>query len=223
MSMDVIFMGPPGAGKGTQAERVANERGIAHIATGDMLREARRAGTPLGLKAQEIMARGDLVPDELVIEMFRDRLAQPDTEHGFVLDGFPRTLAQAEALNAMLDDLGRDIASVVVFDIPLETLVKRLSGRRVCTAHEHVYHVDTAPPNNDNVCDEDGSELYQREDDREDVIRSRYEKQWLQAAKPVEEYYRDRGLVSHIDASASRENVARAVDELLAKLEGAAA
>jgi adenylate kinase len=221
--MDVIFMGPPGAGKGTQAERVANERGIAHIATGDMLREARRAGTPLGLKAQEIMARGDLVPDELVIEMFRDRLAQPDTEHGFVLDGFPRTLAQAEALNAMLDDLGREIASVVVFDIPLETLVKRLSGRRVCTANEHVYHVDTAQPNNDNVCDEDGSELYQREDDREDVIRSRYEKQWLQAAKPVEEYYQDRGLVSHIDASASRENVARAVDELLAKLEGAAA
>ncbi|MDX6592126.1 MAG: adenylate kinase [Gaiellales bacterium] len=223
MSMDVIFMGPPGAGKGTQAERVANEHGIAHIATGDMLREAVRAGTPLGLKAKEIMARGDLVPDDLMIDMFRERLASPDTERGFVLDGFPRTLAQAEALDAMLDDLGRSIASVVVFDIPLETLVKRLSGRRVCTANEHVYHVDTMPPKEGNVCDEDGSELYQREDDREDVIRSRYEKQWVQAAKPVEDYYRERGLVSHIDAAESRDHVARSVDELLANHEGAAA
>jgi adenylate kinase len=223
MSLDVIFMGPPGAGKGTQAERVANERGIAHIATGDMLREAVRAGTPVGRKAKEIMARGDLVPDDLIIEMFRDRLAAPDTERGFVLDGFPRTLAQAEALDAMLDQLGRRIASVAVFDIPLETLVKRLSGRRVCSANQHVYHVDTAPPENGNVCDEDGSELYQREDDREDVIRARYEKQWLQAAKPVVEYYGDRGLVSHIDAAESREHVARSVDELLANLEGAAA
>jgi adenylate kinase len=223
MSLDVIFMGPPGAGKGTQAERVANERGIAHIATGDMLREAVRDGTPLGLKAKEIMARGDLVPDELIIDMFRDRLAAPDTERGFVLDGFPRTLAQAEALDSMLDELGRSIASVVVFDIPLETLVKRLSGRRVCSAHEHVYHVDTAPPKEPGVCDEDGSELYQREDDREDVIRARYDKQWLQAAKPVEEYYLDRGLVTHINAAEPRDKVARSVDEQLSKLEEARA
>jgi adenylate kinase len=223
MSLDVIFMGPPGAGKGTQAERVAQERGIAHIATGDMLREAVRDQTPLGLKAKEIMARGDLVPDDVIIGMFRERLAAPDTERGFVLDGFPRTLAQAEALDAMLDELGRGVASVVVFDVPLDTLVKRLSGRRVCKAHEHVYHVDTAPPKDDMVCDIDGSELYQREDDREDVIRARYEKQWLHAAKPVLEYYDDRGLVSHVDASKPRDEVARWVDDLLAKLEGAAA
>lgn len=223
MSLDVIFMGPPGAGKGTQAERVANERGIAHIATGDMLREAVRAGTPLGQKAKDIMARGDLVPDDVIIGMFRDRLAAPDTERGFVLDGFPRTLAQAEALDAMLDELGRGIASVVVFDVPLETLVKRLSGRRVCTAHEHVYHVENAPPTQDNVCDVDGSELYQREDDREDVIRARYEKQWQHAATPVLDYYDERGVVSRIDAAESRADVARAVDEQLSKLEEATA
>jgi adenylate kinase len=220
MSLDLILMGPPGAGKGTQAARVASERGLAHIATGDMLRAAVREGTPLGLEAKAIMARGDLVPDDLIIAMFRDRLGESDTEPGVLLDGFPRTSAQAEALDGMLDGLGREIASVVVFEIPLEDLVRRLSGRRVCRAAEHVYHLEFRPPRVEGVCDIDGSELYQREDDREDVVRSRYEKQWVAAAAPVLDYYTGRGLVARINASASVDAVARDVDSLINRLDG---
>jgi adenylate kinase len=220
MPLDLILMGPPGAGKGTQAARIASERGLAHIATGDMLRAAVRDGTPLGQEAKAIMARGDLVPDDLIIAMFRERLGAPDTEPGVLLDGFPRTSAQAEALDGMLDGLDRHIASVIVFEVELEELVRRLSGRRVCRASEHVYHVDFHPPKVDGVCDEDGSELYQREDDREDVVRARYQKQWLDAAAPVLEYYTGRGLVQQIDASRPKDLVAREVDELIDRLDG---
>jgi len=220
MPLDLILMGPPGAGKGTQAARIASDRGLAHIATGDMLRAAVRDGTPLGLEAKQIMARGDLVPDDLIIAMFRERLGATDTGSGVLLDGFPRTSAQAEALDGMLDGLGRRIASVVVFEIDLDELVRRLSGRRVCRAAEHVYHVDFHPPAVEDVCDVDGSELYQREDDRPDVVRARYEKQWVAAAAPVLEYYAGRGLVSRVDASADREEVARAVDGVIESLDG---
>jgi adenylate kinase len=220
MPLDLILMGPPGAGKGTQAARIASERGLAHIATGDMLRAAVRDGTPLGQEAKAIMARGDLVPDDLIIAMFRERLGAPDTEPGVLLDGFPRTSAQAEALDGMLDRLDRHIASVIVFEVELEELVQRLSGRRVCRDSEHVYHVDFHPPKVDGVCDEDGSELYQREDDREDVVRARYQKQWLDAAAPVLEYYTGHGLVQQIDASRPKDVVAREVDELIDRLDG---
>ena len=213
-------MGPPGAGKGTQAARIASERGLAHIATGDMLRAAVRDGTPLGLEAKAIMARGDLVPDDLIISMFRERLAAEDTAPGVLLDGFPRTSAQAEALDGMLDGLGRRIASVIVFEIDLEKLVRRLSGRRVCRDAEHVYHLDFHPPKVEGVCDIDGSELYQREDDREDVVRARYEKQWVSAAAPVLDYYTGRGLVQRIDASGPKDDVAGAVDRLIDNLDG---
>ena len=220
MSLDLILMGPPGAGKGTQAARIASERSLAHIATGDMLRGAVRDGTPLGLEAKAIMARGDLVPDDLIIAMFKERLGAPDTEPGTLLDGFPRTSAQAEALDGMLDGLGRHIASVIVFDIELEELVRRLSGRRVCRAAEHVYHVEFHPPKVEGICDEDGSELYQRDDDREDVVRTRYEKQWVAAAAPVLRYYTSHGLVQRIDASRPKEVVAREVDALIDGLDG---
>jgi len=222
MPLDLILMGPPGAGKGTQAARIASERGLAHIATGDMLRAAVRDGTPLGQEAEAIMARGDLVPDDLIIAMFRERLSAPDTEPGVLLDGFPRTSAQAEALDGMLEGLDRHIASVIVFEIELEELVRRLSGRRVCRASEHVYHVDFHPPKADAVCDEDGSELYQRDDDREDVVRARYEKQWVQAAAPVLEYYAGHGLVQHVDASVPKDQVAGAVDAVIDELDGRA-
>jgi adenylate kinase len=222
MPLDLILMGPPGAGKGTQATRIASERGLAHIATGDMLRAAVRDGTPLGLEAKAVMARGDLVSDDLIIAMFRERFGADDTGAGVLLDGFPRTSAQAGALDGMLDDLRRQIACVVVFDIDLDELVRRLSGRRVCRADEHVYHVDFYPPKVDGVCDEDGSELYQREDDHEDVVRARYDKQWVTAAAPVLEYYSGRGLVERIDASRPRDEVGRAVDELIDRLGGGA-
>jgi len=218
MALDLILMGPPGAGKGTQAARVAAERGLAHIATGDMLRAAVRDGTPLGLEAKAIMARGDLVSDDLIIAMFRERLAAPDTTAGVLLDGFPRTEAQAEALDEMLTGLGRRIAAVVVFDIDEETVVRRLSGRRMCRAADHVYHVDFNPPAVAGVCDIDGSELYQRDDDLPEVVRTRFRKQWVEAAAVVIDYYRGHGLVSSIDASAAQEQVSAALDALLDSL-----
>ncbi len=215
MTLDLILMGPPGAGKGTQAGRIAAERGLAHIATGDMLRAAVRDGTPLGLEAKAVMARGDLVSDDLIIAMFKERLGADDTSTGVLLDGFPRTQAQAGALDDMLLGLHRHIAAVIVFDIDEETVVRRLSGRRMCRASDHVYHVDSNPPAVDNVCDIDGSELYQRDDDQPDVIRTRFRKQWVEAAAPVIEYYRGRGLVSNLDAAQSREQVSAEVDRLL--------
>jgi adenylate kinase len=215
MALDLILMGAPGAGKGTQAGRVAGARGLAHIATGDMLRAAVKAGTPLGLEAKAIMARGDLVSDDLIIGMFRERLAAPDTEAGILLDGFPRTEAQAAALDEMLTGLGRRIASVVVFAIDEDTVVKRLSGRRMCRASDHVYHVDFNPPKLDSVCDIDGSELYRREDDDPDVVRTRFRKQWVEAAAPVIAYYRGHGIVAELDAAQPVEDVARALDGLL--------
>jgi len=222
VALDLIFMGPPGAGKGTQAARVAAEHGLAHVATGDMLRAAVRDGTELGLRAKEIMARGDLVPDDVIIGMIRERLAEDDTRAGFVLDGFPRTLAQAEALDEMLSGLGRGIAAVPVFELGLEELVARLSGRRVCRAAEHVYHIVTKPPKVDGVCDIDGSELYQRDDDREDVIRNRYQVQWVDAAGAVLDHYESKGLVVFIDAAGSRDDVAAELDEMLRRLGEAA-
>jgi adenylate kinase len=220
--LDLIFMGPPGAGKGTQAARVSAEHGLAHIATGDMLRAAVRDGTELGLRAKEIMARGDLVPDDVIIGMIRERLAEDDTRAGFVLDGFPRTLAQAEALDEMLSGLGRGIAAVPVFELGLEELVARLSGRRVCRAAEHVYHIVTKPPKVDGVCDIDSSQLYQRDDDREDVIRNRYQVQWVDAAGAVLDHYESKGLVVFIDAAGSRDDVAVELDEILRRLGEAA-
>jgi adenylate kinase len=208
-------MGPPGAGKGTQAGRVAGERGLAHISTGDMLRAAVRAGTPLGLEAKAVMARGDLVSDDLIIAMFRERLAAPDTEAGVLLDGFPRTEAQAAALDQMLTGLGRRIAAVIVFAIDEDTVVRRLSGRRMCRASDHVYHVDFNPPKVEGVCDIDGSELYRRDDDDPEVVRTRFRKQWVEAAAPVIAYYRGHGTVAELDAAQPVEDVARALDGLL--------
>jgi adenylate kinase len=220
-ALDLVLMGPPGAGKGTQAQRIAGERGLAHIATGDMLRAAVREGSPLGLRAKGIMARGDLVPDDVIIDMIRERLGRPDTAAGFLLDGFPRTAPQAEALDQMLAGVGRRIARVLVFDLDEELLVERISGRRVCRAAEHVYHIHHKPPRDDSICDLDGSELYQREDDKPEVVRARYQKQWVQAAASVVAYYRSRGLVDDVDAAASPEVVGSEVDRLLDRLEAA--
>jgi len=216
-------MGPPGAGKGTQASRLAAERGLAHIATGDMLRAAVAAGTELGRRAQSIMAAGDLVPDDLIVAMIRERLGEPDAASGFILDGFPRTQPQAFALDSMLADQGRRIAAVLVFDIDPEVLIARLSGRRVCRAQGHVYHLEHNPPRTAGVCDVDGSELYQRDDDQPDVIRTRYRKQWQDAAAPVLEHYRDAGLVYDLDAARPVATVAAEVDRLIDDLSGEAA
>jgi adenylate kinase len=216
-------MGPPGAGKGTQAARLADARGLAHIATGDMLRAAVAAGTELGRRAQSIMAAGDLVPDDLIVAMIRERLTEADAAGGIILDGFPRTEPQALALEAMLADQGRRIAAVLVFDIDPEVLIERLSGRRVCRASGHVYHLRHNPPRTPGICDVDGSELYQRDDDQPDVIRTRYRKQWQEAAAPVLDHYRRAGLLHELDAARPVAEVAAEVDRLVAGLEEAVA
>jgi adenylate kinase len=199
---------------------VSTARGLAHIATGDMLRAAVRDGTPLGLEAKAVMARGDLVSDELVIAMFRERLAAGDTAAGVILDGFPRTDAQAAALDEMLTGLRRAIAAVIVFDIDEDTVVRRLSGRRMCRANDHVYHLEFNPPAVEGLCDIDGSELYLRDDDRPEVVRTRFQTQWVEAAAPVIEYYRGRGLVSNLDAARPQEQVSASLDALLDSLAG---
>ena len=220
--LNLILLGPPGAGKGTQAARLTEDFHLPYIATGDMLRAAVKEGTPLGKKAKAYMDRGDLVPDDVIIGMFRERLSAPDTEGGFILDGFPRTLAQARALDSMLAELGRGISSVPVFELGLEQLLERVGGRRVCREAEHVYHLVSAPPKTPGICDIDGSELYQRDDDREDVIRNRYQVQWVDAARAVLDHYESAGLVVFIDAAGSRDQVAGELDEILRRLGEAA-
>ncbi len=195
--MRVAFLGPPGAGKGTQARDLAREWGVPHLATGDMLREAVTAGTPLGLDAKRYMDQGALVPDEIIIGAMAERLGARDAVKGFILDGFPRTIAQAEALARLLKDLGQTLDAVVYFDVSEPELLRRLTGRRVCRACGHPYHLTSSPPKRAGVCDTCGGELYQREDDREDTVRNRLEVYRRQTA-PLLDYYRQRNLLATV-------------------------
>lgn len=190
--MRLLFLGPPGAGKGTQAIRVADRLGVPHIATGNMLREAVAHGTELGKQAQSIMASGALVPDELVIDMLMERIGRDDAADGFILDGFPRTLPQAEALDEALPG-GLDAAVYIV--VADDEIVRRISGRRTCP-NQHVYHVDDNPPETEGVCDLDGEPLIQREDDSEDVVRNRLDV-YRRDTEPLVTYYRSSGLPVH--------------------------
>jgi adenylate kinase len=199
--LNLILLGPPGAGKGTQAERLQEDFPLAYVATGDMLRAAVKDGTDLGKKAKEYMDRGDLVPDDVIIGVILDRLAEPDTGDGFLLDGFPRTDQQAEALDVALRKVGRGISAVLLIEVPEDDLVRRLSGRRVCP-NGHTYHLEHNPPKNDEVCDVDGEPLEQREDDREETVRNRlqvYQKQ----TSPLIEYYDERDLLHKFDGTRS--------------------
>ncbi len=191
--MKLLFLGPPGAGKGTQAVRTAERLGIPHIATGNMLREAVAAGTELGLVAKEVMARGDLVSDDLVIAMLEDRIARPDAAKGSILDGFPRTIAQGEALAERLGDEALDGA--VYIGVEDDEIVRRISGRRTCP-NQHVYHVDDNPPEIPGICDIDGEALIQRDDDAEHVVRNRL-LVYREQTEPLVEFYASRGLRIH--------------------------
>ncbi|MDQ7850176.1 MAG: adenylate kinase [Armatimonadota bacterium] len=204
--MDLIFFGPPGAGKGTQARLLQQRRGIVQIATGDILREAVGAATALGVEARRYMDRGELVPDAVMVGIVEARLRRTDAAAGFVLDGFPRTLAQAEALEELLARLQRRIHRAVYFQVGAETLVRRLGGRRVCRAAGHIYHVEFTPPRQPGICDLDGSPLDQREDDRPETIRRRMEVYQAQTA-PVLEFYRARGVYAALDAEGTVEEV----------------
>ena len=198
--LNLILFGPPGAGKGTQAERLRGDFPLAYIATGDMLRENVKEQTELGVKAKEYMDAGDLVPDDLIVAMAADRLRQDDAQDGFILDGFPRTLDQAQALDEQLSEMGRRVTAVLLIDVPDDEVVRRLSGRRVCVNSGHNYHVEFDPPKHDNVCDQDGSRLIQRDDDKPDVIRNRLHV-YHDKTQPLVEYYDDRGLLRRIDGT----------------------
>ncbi|PYN79059.1 MAG: adenylate kinase [Candidatus Rokuibacteriota bacterium] len=208
--MRVAFLGPPGAGKGTQARELAREWGVPQIATGDMLREAVAAKTPLGLEAKRYMDQGALVPDEVVVGATAERLAAPDAARGFILDGFPRTIAQAEALARLLKDAGHALDVVLYFDVSEPELLRRLTGRRVCRACGHTYHLTSSPPKRAGVCDACGGELYQRVDDSEATVRNRLEVYRKQTA-PLLDYYRQRNVLTTVSGEGSIEEIRDAI------------
>jgi adenylate kinase len=195
---NLILLGPPGAGKGTQAERLQADFAFAHISTGDMLRAQVAQGTALGLEAQKYMNAGELVPDEVILGMIGERIGEQDARDGFLLDGFPRNVSQADALAATLAESQRRLTAALLVDVPDEVLVRRLAGRRVCLKSGHVYHVEFDPPKHEDVCDQDGSRLIQREDDKEETIRRRLEVYARQTA-PLIEYYENTGLLRRFD------------------------
>jgi adenylate kinase len=197
MGMNLIFLGPPGAGKGTQAKKTVEQYGVVQISTGDMLRAARKAGTPLGEEAARYMDAGKLVPDDLVVGIVRERIAQDDCAKGFILDGFPRTVGQAESLDSMLAEIGRAIDHVVDLVVDDEELVGRLTARRSCSSCGRIYHLQFSPPPSADTC-ECGSGLIQREDDNETTVRSRLEVYHSQTA-PLQEYYEKKGLRRKVD------------------------
>ncbi|XCA83648.1 adenylate kinase [Exiguobacterium mexicanum] len=196
--MNLVLMGLPGAGKGTQAAKIVEEYQIPHISTGDMFRAAIKGGTPLGKEAKSFMDKGELVPDEVTIGIVRERLSQDDTENGFLLDGFPRTVAQAEALESLLKDLGKQIDHVVNIDVDAEILVPRLTGRWICPTCGATYHVIFNPPKVEGICDVDGSALMQREDDKEETVRRRLDVN-IEQSKPLIDFYAEKGYLRTLD------------------------
>jgi adenylate kinase len=194
----VVLLGAPGAGKGTQAPVLAAQLGVPVLASGDLLRSAVTAGTPLGREADRYMSRGQLVPDQTIVRVFLDRLEQPDARPGAILDGFPRTRVQAEALDQALAEAGRRVDRTIYIDVPIEDLVTRMANRRICTANGHVYNLASNPPEVDGVCDVDGSEIVQRPDDQEATIRARMTEQ-IPPLLEVVDHYRNAGVLQTVD------------------------
>jgi len=208
----LLLVGSVGAGKGTQAAALSGELGLAHLASGNLFRQALRDGSPLGEQARTYMDRGDLVPDDITIQMFMHELAQPAAARRAILDGFPRTVAQARALDATLAERGEQIERVISIEVPVEELVARVAGRRVCPVCGTPYHVDGDPPRVPGRCDRDGAELQQRDDDRPEVVRARLEKQ-VRPMLEVLDYYDRKGIVQHIDGTQPIPGVTKAILE----------
>ena len=208
--MNIILIGPPGAGKGTQAKRMIDRLGVPQISTGDMFRAAVKEGSPMGKKAKEYMDKGALVPDDVVIGVVKERFEKPDTKKGFILDGFPRTLEQAQALDKLLSDLGTRLDHVVVIEVPDDNLVGRLTGRRTCKGCGYMHHVKFDPPKKEGVCDKCSGELYLRDDDKEATIRDRLSTYHAQTS-PLIDYYSKSGIVRKIDGTRSMEEVNKAI------------
>jgi adenylate kinase len=215
--LNLILFGPPGAGKGTQAARLQEDFRLPYVATGDMLRAAVKDGTELGLKAKGFMDAGALVPDDLLIDLVVDRVGAEDARDGFILDGFPRTRAQADALGEAFERLGRRITAVLLFDVPDEVLVNRISGRRVSVKTGRVYHVESDPPKHEGRCDVDGSRLIQRDDDKPEVVEKRLAVYHAET-EPLVSYYDERGLLRRIDGTRSPTEVHDHVRAVLATL-----
>ena len=215
--LNLILFGPPGAGKGTQAARLQEDFRLPYVATGDILRAAVKDGTELGLKAKGFMDTGKLVPDELVIDLIVDRIGADDARDGFILDGFPRTRAQADALGEAFERLGRRITAVLLFDVPDDVLISRISGRRVSVKTGRVYHVESDPPKHEGRCDVDGSRLVQRDDDKPEVVEKRLEVYHAET-EPLVSYYDERGLLRRIDGTRSPTEVHDHVRAVLATL-----
>ena len=211
----VVLLGAPGAGKGTQAPVLARSLGVPVLASGDLLRAAVAAGTPLGREADRYMSRGQLVPDETIVRVFLDRLERPDARGGAILDGFPRTRVQAEALDHALAEAGRKVDRTILIDVSTEDLIRRMANRRICTANGHVYNLASNPPQHDLVCDLDGSELIQRPDDNEATVRARMNEQ-IPPLLEVVDYYRDQGVLQTVDG---REPIADVSDRLIRALD----
>lgn len=219
--MNLIMLGPPGAGKGTQASRIADRYDIPHISTGDMFRANLKQGTELGEEARGYMDAGELVPDDLVIRMVDDRLSWDDAQDGWVLDGFPRTTPQAEALDELLAERGDPIDVVLRFAVDDEEVVERLSGRRVCRECGAVYHVSANPPSEEGVCDVCGGELYQRDDDQEEVIRTRLAS-YAEDTEPLEDFYAGRDVLRDVKAVGEIDDVTDRAMATLAQVEAPA-
>jgi adenylate kinase len=215
--LNLILLGPPGAGKGTQAERLVEDFDLPYFSTGDILRAAVKDGTELGKEAKAYMDRGDLVPDDLICRVIMERIDSPEAADGFLLDGFPRNLHQAEVLEEALERRGRELTAALQIDVSDDEVIKRLSGRRVCVKNGHNYHVDFDPPKNDNVCDQDGSRLVQRDDDKPETVKHRLEV-YREQTEPLVERYEKAGILRRFDGSRSPTEVHDHIRATLATL-----
>ncbi|MGC1164948.1 MAG: adenylate kinase [Solirubrobacterales bacterium] len=215
--LNLVLLGPPGSGKGTQGERLQEDLRLPYYATGDILRAAVRDETELGRTAKEYMDRGDLVPDEVIVGVIAERIDCPEARDGFILDGFPRTIPQAKALDAKLEELGRGVTAVLLIDVPDDEVVRRLGGRRTCEQSGHVFHVEFNPSERDGICDLDGSELSVRDDDKPDVIRNRLE-QYHAKTEPLVDYYDQRSVLRRLDGTTPPDEVAEEVRRTLATM-----